>query len=429
MSFFFQRIAIPMGAGPGLLAFGAMLGVISAQERTVQFPLVPDAHAANAAPWSFTMDDPGAGWADTGFDASAWPTAQGGFGTGTIQGGSPVGYAWPTSDIWMRKTFTVTSLDFSALVLSLHHDDDVGVYINGTLVLNESFTGGFRSETYLTDEAKAALKIGPNVIAVHCRNNDGPGYIDAGLSAAHTAQAYSIVKDSRDGGEDWSWTDVQPGAGWSDTGFADDTWTVGKSGFGSAEFGTKIGTHWGQYEIWLRKKITLAKPFGDYLLTYLHDDEVEIYINGMPVLQESGSGWDYKEIALTGAKAGLVAGENVLAIHCTNSGGGPQATDAGLTGLETNATTGTRLPVAHAARSGSRSPVLFAMRGGALDLSALGSAHGAVLELYGMNGALRASLRPEGGKSLRLPAGVTGTFRYRWRSAAGIRQGILIGMP
>ena len=428
MSFFFQRTAISMGAAPGLVILGAMLGGLSAQERTVLSPLVPDFRSADATEWGFTTDDPGTGWADPDIDDAAWQMAKGGFGSGTVQGGSSIGHEWTTPDIWLRKTFTVTSLDFESLVLTLQHDDDVGVYINGTLVLNESFTGGFRSETYLTSEAKTALKIGSNVLAVHCANSGGgPEYIDAGLSVTRAMQASYLVKDSRDGGEMWGWTDVQPAAGWNDTDYVDDTWTVGQSGFGSDDFGSKIGTHWGNYEIWLRKKITLTHPFSDYLLTYLHDDEVEIYINGVSVLQESGSGWDYKETSLKSAQAGLVAGENVLAIHCTNSGGGPQAADAGLVGLESN--NPTRLHRA-LARPGDATPrVLYAGRGRTLDLSGFGTTRSAVLEVFGLDGALRATLRPDGKTSLALPAQLTGTFRYRWNSSAGARQGLLVGLP
>ncbi|MDB6030283.1 MAG: glycoside hydrolase family 2, partial [Verrucomicrobiales bacterium] len=65
--------------------------------------------------------------------------------------------------------------------LSVHHDEDVEIYINGVLAASAS---GF-STTYetlaLTAAGKTALKPDKNVIAVHCHQTRGGQYIDVGL--------------------------------------------------------------------------------------------------------------------------------------------------------------------------------------------------------------------------------------------------------
>src|SRR5205823_497836 len=85
--------------------------------------------------------------------------------------------------IWLRKTFTVDEIP-ARLALDLHHDDDVQVYLNSTLVYQAK---GYLVEYKRLDlgpEATKALKKGANVLAIHCLQKGGGQYIDAGLVEA-----------------------------------------------------------------------------------------------------------------------------------------------------------------------------------------------------------------------------------------------------
>ncbi len=142
--------------------------------------LVPTAKDANDVRWRYTTQKPGANWYQTEFDASSWKEGASGFGTrGTP--GSVVRTEWTTPEIWLRREFTMPEGISKEAQLILHHDEDVEVYINGTLAVSAS---GYVSDydiLPLSSKAKAALKPGKNVFAVHCKQTGGGQYVDVGL--------------------------------------------------------------------------------------------------------------------------------------------------------------------------------------------------------------------------------------------------------
>ncbi|HEU5116559.1 MAG TPA: glycoside hydrolase family 2, partial [Isosphaeraceae bacterium] len=86
-------------------------------------------------------------------------------------------------DIWLRRSFDLPKIpDEIELRLFMHHDENVEVYLNGVLASRSS---GFSTDYRLvrmTPEARAALKPGENVLAVHCHQTSGGQYIDVGIA-------------------------------------------------------------------------------------------------------------------------------------------------------------------------------------------------------------------------------------------------------
>ena len=130
--------------------------------------------------WKYTTSKPSDGWERANFDDSAWQSDKGGFGTkGTP--GAVIGTEWKGSDIWLRRTFELRSNKFSLPQLSIHHDEDAEVYINGRLAAQlKGYTSSYVRVT-LDEKARKALRTGSNCIAIHCRQTTGGQYIDAGL--------------------------------------------------------------------------------------------------------------------------------------------------------------------------------------------------------------------------------------------------------
>ena len=133
-----------------------------------------------AAVWRYSTSQPAAGWNQTSFVDSAWRQGESGFGVSETPGAT-VRTVWNTSDIWLRREILLSKNQLNNLQAWLHHDDEAEVYINGILAVK---AGGFTSEyeNYeLMPAAKAALKPGNNLIAVHCHQISGGQYVDIGF--------------------------------------------------------------------------------------------------------------------------------------------------------------------------------------------------------------------------------------------------------
>lgn len=144
--------------------------------------------------WRYTFTPPAADWSSSAFNDAAWKSGLAGFGTeGTP--GAVVRTVWDGKDIWIRQTFSLgrspsggyplglSPSDLDNLVLNLHHDDECEVYLNGVLAAKLGGWTSAYSVFPVYPAAKKALRLrGPNVIAIHCHQDRGGQYIDAGLS-------------------------------------------------------------------------------------------------------------------------------------------------------------------------------------------------------------------------------------------------------
>lgn len=144
-----------------------------------QVTLVP-ASDRQAQTWRYTTDTPPAAWFESGFDESGWRTGPGGFGTRDTRF-ARVGTEWRTPDIWIRRAVDVPAGPLTAPHLRVFHDDDARVYLNGVLAAEIAGANAGFAYVPLTGTARAALRPGRNVLAVHTRQNRGRQFIDVGL--------------------------------------------------------------------------------------------------------------------------------------------------------------------------------------------------------------------------------------------------------
>ena len=153
---------------------------MGSSERSVLESIVP---MADEGPWTglYTRQTPKAGWQNPDFNAQGWKEGQAAWGS---DGLSFVRTHWrdENSDLYVRRTFSLTSADLSSdLWLMYSHDDVFEIYINGTKVADTGETWREGVKLHLTSDLKRLLKEGKNVIAAHCHNTTGGAYTDFGL--------------------------------------------------------------------------------------------------------------------------------------------------------------------------------------------------------------------------------------------------------
>jgi hypothetical protein len=142
-----------------------------------------------------------------------------------------------------------------------------------------------------------------------------------------------LVPFSKNTPQTWRATTSTPDPAWNTVSFNDSGWQTGLAPFGTnGTPGATFNTNWNTGNIWLRKTVTLpnSKIVNPELVLY-HDDEAQVYING--VLADSEDGFDNSfstyEIS-SAALAQLKPGATItIAVHCHQDNGG-QGIDVGI---------------------------------------------------------------------------------------------------
>ena len=164
-----------------------LIGVLRVDGKSYRFmgkeetPLKEIIPTAATLSWdaAYTESKPGGDWTSVAFDDRSWKKAKAAFGT---DGMPNLTTPWLSKDIWIRRNFELTENFASVPVyLEYSHDDIFELYINGIEVVATEYTWKNNVMVELSDEVKATLKPGKNIITAHCHNRTGGGYVDFGL--------------------------------------------------------------------------------------------------------------------------------------------------------------------------------------------------------------------------------------------------------
>jgi hypothetical protein len=132
---------------------------------------------------------------------------------------------------------------------------------------------------------------------------------------------------------EYRYTTTKPEGDWQKADFDDSSWQKGPGGFGTRDTpGAVVRTTWNTPDIWLRREITVPDGADPNTLSlYIHHDEdADVYFNGVLAGKLSGYTAEYDVVDMTPAgKQALKPGKNVVAVHCHQTGGG-QYIDVGL---------------------------------------------------------------------------------------------------
>ncbi len=129
----------------------------------------------------------------------------------------------------------------------------------------------------------------------------------------------------------WHYTISNPGRGWNQAKFDDSSWAVGPAGFGTIDPGVKPRTRWTTDDIWLRRTFNMPPGHRNHLMLYAyHDEDMQVYINGVFAGGASGYSTQYVPLAISAAgMRALRTGRNEIAVHVHQTTGG-QFADVGL---------------------------------------------------------------------------------------------------
>ena len=141
-----------------------------------------------------------------------------------------------------------------------------------------------------------------------------------------------LVPTSRTSSQTWRMSLTKPGDDWTKAVFDTSAWQEALGPFGSdGTPGIAPKTKWTSDDIWLRREIVVPALKSDPLVIAYHDEDVEIYFNGVLAAKESGYVNSYEPLEiLPAAKALLKAGAKItIAVHCHQTSGG-QGVDVGI---------------------------------------------------------------------------------------------------
>ena len=134
----------------------------------------------------------------------------------------------------------------------------------------------------------------------------------------------------------WRYTMKVPPANWMEPGFRDGMWkrTNKPLGFGKDASFMRIAEKWNTSDVWLRRHFTWKKSgkVTEVVFDMLHDEDVEIYLNGTRILEEKGSntGWEPFSVSVETFMSAVKDGDHVLAVK-VHDGAAPRCFDCGLT--------------------------------------------------------------------------------------------------
>ncbi|HWF20164.1 MAG TPA: glutaminase, partial [Verrucomicrobiae bacterium] len=124
----------------------------------------------------------------------------------------------------------------------------------------------------------------------------------------------------------WHYTTQKPSGDWNKPAFNDAVWNQGCGSFGTTGTpGAVVRTKWSSEDIWLRREITLPTTSCTNLQFYVHHDEdVEIYVDGILAASEPGFTTDYVSMEIKPKALELLkpGAKVVLALHCHQTVGG-----------------------------------------------------------------------------------------------------------
>jgi hypothetical protein len=134
----------------------------------------------------------------------------------------------------------------------------------------------------------------------------------------------TIIKRAKSNKVPVRYTTTKPAKNWMNPEFTANNWAEGPAGIGSRITpGAFIKNEWTTPNIWIRSSFSFDPGEGSLMLDAFWDEDATVYINGVQAAKLVGYTTGYKDVKISPeAQAALKKGQNTLAVHCQNAGGG-----------------------------------------------------------------------------------------------------------
>jgi hypothetical protein len=159
----------------------------------------------------------------------------------------------------------------------------------------------------------------------------------AGMAAANAIPGQrltytTILATSAITAQTWKYTTTAPAGNWYAETFSDVAWPLGGAPFGTL---APSNTSWTSTDIWLRKTFNpgnlSAAQIKNLVFKMFHDEETEVYINGIYAGKTRQFVTEYVHVPLFDAALNAIRpnANNTIAVHCKQTSGG-QKIDVGI---------------------------------------------------------------------------------------------------
>ena len=141
------------------------------------------------------VDANGKRWTDVGYDDAAWETLNGPMASEGISYSS-YNYVWVGENncFCLRRTFTMSVVDDADYTFLMQHDDDIKVYLNGQLAVEESGWTDERVSIYPIPSD--AFVEGENTLAIYIQQNQGGAFLDYAIEAEVKATRVTLSEEN-----------------------------------------------------------------------------------------------------------------------------------------------------------------------------------------------------------------------------------------
>ena len=248
-----------------------------------------------------------------------------------------------------RTHLTKTDWSFWSASLAENQSDFEAIISPTYDYLNETHTRSQFVDSYETDKVdsdgmRARPVIGGLFIKMLTDRAVWQKWADADKTKAgkwaalpESPKTTEVIPTAKTAPAKWRYTTQKPAANWTAANFDASAWAEGLSSFATAGTpGAVRNTEWNTSDIWLRREVTLPdKKYSNLQFYSAHDEDVEIYVNGVLASTESGFTSSYGELDIRPAALALLKpGATVtLAVHCHQTEGG-QNIDVGMVNVE-----------------------------------------------------------------------------------------------